>query len=92
MIIALLINILVGIFSILFGFFPVVTIADIPVIGESVSSILLQMVVMWNAFLLTFPYAQLPWNILLYVILPFEVLLLVFRFILGHRVPVSHAN
>jgi len=44
---------------------------------------------MWNAFLLTFPYAQLPWQLFKYAILPFELTMLLAKFILVSRVPAN---
>lgn len=73
-------------------FLPIVTISSIPIVGPSVYSVLVTVVSTWNAFLVTFPYAALPWKLFLFVILPFELLLLVAKLILGHRLPISHAN
>lgn len=87
MIINYLISFILGIISIFFVFLPVVTLADIPVIGDTISSLLLTMVRMWNSFIDTFPYAGTAWQVFLYVILPFELLMLVGKFFLGHRMP-----
>lgn len=89
MIVNLLINLVLLIFGTLFIFFPVVTIASIPYIGVPVSSLLTSMVLTWNAFMVTFPYAQTAWHIFLVVILPFEILMLLGKFFLGHRLPVN---
>lgn len=87
MIFNLLLNLILLVFGSLFVFFPVVAIADIPYVGSFLSSTLIQMIQVWNAFLITFPYAVTGWHIFLWVILPFEVLLLVMKFFLGHHVP-----
>lgn len=79
--------ILTSIFSLL----PVVNIASLPLIGPVLSSSLSQAVSVWNAFLVTFPYASIAWQVFLYVILPFELLMLIAKFFLGHRLP-AHTN
>jgi len=91
MIINLLINLVLLLFGALFSFMPVVTLADIPFIGEGFSNILTTAVLSWNAFCVTFPYAVTAWHALLWVILPFEIALLVLKFFLGHRTP-AHMN
>ena len=85
MIITLLINLIIMIFGVLFVFLPVVHLPDVA------NSALITMTSIWNTFLETLPYAQLPWHLFLYVILPFELLLLVAKFFLGHRLP-AHLN
>jgi len=91
MIVDALITVIITILTGIFGFLPVVTVADIPVVGSQISSTLLWVVLKWNAFLDTFPYATIVWQIFLYVILPFELLLLLGKFFLGHRLP-AHTN
>lgn len=90
----MIINLILGLFfqiaSILFVFFPVVTLSDIPFIGTTLSSGLLSFIMMWNAFMETFPYAQTAWQIVLIVIIPFEILLLVGKVFFGNRLPVNH--
>jgi len=71
------------------GLLPPVDIASIPFIGEFLSSTLITVVQVWNAFVDSFPYAGVAWNIFIWVVLPFEVILLVAKFILGHRVPTN---
>jgi len=75
----------------IFYFLPVVTISSIPVIGTAVSGYIDTIVTTWNAFMITFPYAQTGWDVFIYVILPFEILLLLGKMFLGSRVP-SHVN
>jgi len=91
MIINLLINLVLLIFGAIFVFLPEVTIASIPFIGEQLSSILQTVALTWNAFMVTFPYAQTGWQIFLTVVLPFEVLMLIAKFFFGHRLP-AHTN
>jgi len=87
MIFNLLINLVLLVFGSLFVFLPEVSIASLPYIGPSISSFLYQAMGIWNAFMVTFPYAQIGWQVFLYVILPFEVLMLVGKFFLGSRMP-----
>jgi hypothetical protein len=89
MIINLLINFLLLIFGSLFVFFPVVSISTIPLVGPSIYSSLVFMVTTWNSFMVTFPYAQVLWDSFLYIIIPFEVVMLVLKFFLGHRAPAN---
>jgi len=82
-----------GLFAILeaiFYFMPVVTIADIAYVGETISSVLYAMMGRWNAFMATFPYAQDAWELTLWIIIPFELLMLTVRLFLGSHVPIHH--
>jgi len=92
MIINLIIGAILEFFTALFYFLPVVTISSLPYVGTDLSNILDQIVLIWNAFMVTFPYAQTIWTIFLTVILPFEILLLVAKVILGSRVPAHTTN
>jgi len=87
MIVSLFINIILAIFGTLFSFLPVVSLATIPVIGETIRELLITVVQMWNAFIITFPYAEIAWLNFLVIILPFEILMLVAKFFLGSRTP-----
>jgi len=87
MLITIFINIILFVVGGIFKLLPVVTIASIPYIGDQVSSFLVTMVTTWNAFIDTFPYAGIAWNVFIYVILPFEALMLLGKFFLGHRMP-----
>jgi len=70
-------------------FFPVVTIASIPMVGPQISAVLVQVNGLFNAFLSLFPFAVIVWHLFIYVVLPFEVLLLVAKFFLGQHVPAN---
>jgi len=92
MIINLFLNFLFLVLGFVFtlgGLLPPVDIASLPFIGEFLSSTLITVVQILNAFVDSFPYAGVAWNIFIWVILPFEVVLLVAKFILGHRVPTN---
>jgi len=95
MIINLLINVILVVFNQRFslgGLLKPVTLADLPYIGDEVSSILTAVILKWNAFMATFPYAETGWHIFLWVILPFEAVMLVAKFVLGSRVPAHNVN
>ena len=89
MIIDLFIGVILSFIFAIFSFLPTVTIASLPIIGSAVSSTLILMIKYWNSFIETFPYAKLPWQIFLYVILPFEILMIIAKFFLGSRVPTN---
>jgi len=74
-----------GIMSIL----PDVTISSIAIIGEEISTLLTTMVGYWNGFLIIFPYAEIVWQMFLFVILPFEGMFLLAKLILGNRMPTN---
>jgi hypothetical protein len=90
MIITLLLNLIILIIGMIFIFLPVVTLADIPLFGGWISEYLLTIVQMWNSFCETFPYAITAWRVFLYLIIPFEILLIIARFFLGSRTPINH--
>jgi len=89
----MIIDLFLSIFNIvlasIFQFFPVVTIASLPLIGEFLRDTLVTIVTTWNAFLETFPYALVVWQVFLIVILPFEFLMLIGKLFLGSRM-ISH--
>lgn len=86
-----LITIFTGIVNGILSVVPNVTIASLPTVGQTLSDTLLSMVTTWNAFMATFPYAQTAWDLFLFVIIPFELIMLGLKFILGHHVP-AHLN
>jgi len=85
MITNLILTIIVAVFNTIMELIPSASIATIPLIGETVSAFLLTMIQTWNTFLITFPYAQTGWDVFRFVILPFELTLLVVNFFLGSR-------
>jgi len=92
MITEILLSVVLALFGIIFGFLPIVTLEGLPLIGTEVSNGLLFFVTKWNAFLVTFPYAETAWNVFLLIILPFELLILLSKFFLGSRSPASTHN
>jgi len=91
MIINLIINLILLVFGSLFVFFPVVHLSDLP-FGEQIVSVLTQIMGIWNAFVSTFPYAEIGFQVFLYVIIPFEILLIIAKFFLGSRLPANHSK
>jgi hypothetical protein len=90
MIINLLINMVVSVISAIMSFLPKVTLASIPWAGNAISVSLTTMIQLWNSFMVTFPYAVYVWHAFLWVILPFEALMLLGKFLLGHRMPANN--
>jgi len=64
-----------------------VDLSNIPYIGSAFRDILITALSYWNTALTVVPYLVLPWHIFIYVLLPFEILMLVAKVILGSRVP-----
>jgi len=91
MIINLIIGVILNLVAVIFVFLPVVHLSDLPYAGQAISDTLTTMVTTWNAFLITFPYAVVAWNVLLLIIVPFELLMLIGKFFFGHRLP-AHTN
>jgi len=89
MIITLLLNLIVLIIGMLFVFFPIVTLEDIPAIGFFVSDYLTWAVQVFNSAMETFPYAETGW-FALKIILIFELGIIAMRFFLGSRTPINH--
>jgi len=87
MIINALLGFLIAFVQLLFSWLPDVSISSIYYIGPTLNEALVLISSKWNALMVTFPYAQLGWNVFLYLILPFELLLLTLKFFLGHRAP-----
>jgi len=92
MIINLLINFLLLAFGTIFTFFPEVSIDSIPFVGQFIYDALVFAMLKWNAFMVTFPYAQTGWYIFIYGIIPFEITLLLLKFFFGHRAPINNVN
>lgn len=84
--------ILTAVLNAIFWIIPDVSISDIPLIGSVARDSLITAVSYLNSFTSAIPYFQLPWNLFVFVILPFEITLLSLKFILGHRLPINHIN
>jgi len=92
MLIQTLLNTVIEFVKAIFDLLPTATLSDLPIIGDTIAVTLETVVETWNAFMVTFPYANTLWEVFIYVILPFEILLLVAKFLLGHRVPAHTTN
>jgi len=89
MITILFINFIILVVGSIFVFLPEVSIATLPYAGQAISDTLYSAVYTWNAFLVTFPYAVVVWNMFLFVVIPLEIGLIIAKFFLGHRTPNS---
>jgi hypothetical protein len=90
MILNFIISFVAHIVDFLFGSLPNATIADLPYVGDTIQVVLIQAVSIWNSWMVTFPYSVDVWNRFVFGIIPFELLLVLVRFILGNRTPVAH--
>jgi len=81
MIIDALISIIVLFINGVFFILPEVSLPN------QVSSVLESMITTWNAFIITFPYAQTATTIFFWIVV-FEIGLLITKFFLGSRTPV----
>jgi len=89
MIINLIIQVLINILGAIFYFLPIVSIEDIPLIGESVSNTLLTIIYTWNAVVETLPYLGTVSTVFFTIIIPFEILVILSKFFLGSRSPIK---
>jgi len=92
MLLLLLTNFVILVLSFVFQIFPVVVLADIPIIGPSFSSTLTTAVLYFNSFAETLPYIRVVMDMFLFVVLPTEFLILILKFFLGSRTPISNNN
>lgn len=72
--------------------FPRVTLENIWVIGPTLRSVLVTAVGYMNSIFETLPHLEVVWNMFVYVVVPFEIVLWVMKFILGSRTPVNNLN
>jgi len=89
MIINFLIGTVVLIINAVVSIIPSVTLASIPFAGSYIQTYLTMAVQYWNGILQIVPYLQLPWHMFLWVIIPFEVMLLTAKFFFGSRLPAN---
>jgi hypothetical protein len=85
MILNYLFNAIISVINGVLSFLPQVDLYS--VFGFDFGSLLLSVIKIWNAFLETFPYAVVVWHMFIWVIIPFEILMLLGKFLLGHRMP-----
>jgi len=84
MIINLLINALLLVFGAFFLIFPVVHLPEV------LSTPLTMASSAWYGIFETIPYLEVVWNTFLYILIPFEISMIIIKFFLGHRVPSHH--
>jgi len=85
----LLVGLLYMIFA-LVGILPEAHISEIWYIGPDVYDVLVAMAQTWAGVLDTVPYFEDAWNVVKYAIIPFELLMLVLKVILGSRTPFNN--
>jgi len=86
MIIQLLITIVIGMFSVIFGWFP-----EITTLPYGIDELMVTAVQYFHGAMETLPYLEVVWNSFL-IVLGFELAMLILKFILGHRVPSNEIN
>lgn len=86
MIVSVILTVLTGALNVIFFLLPTATLESIPFIGDTIDSTLTSFVLWMNAFIDTFPYAGIVWNLFQWLIL-FEISLLVLKFFFGARTP-----
>lgn len=91
MVISLLLSAIVSIIAQLMSVLPNVGVADIPFIGGYIATYLGMAVSYINTGVIILPFLQVVWHSFVYVILPFEISLLVAKFFFGSRLP-AHIN
>lgn len=72
-----------------FSIIPRVDLGDIPILGNYIRDILIFIMGYWNSFMETLPYLIVVWQMFIYVIIPFEIGLLILKFFLASRVPAN---
>jgi len=85
-----LLQVFIIIIGVFFFILPVATISSIPIIGSTISDILYSIIISWNTFMISFPYAQTLWDVFLFVIIPFEISVLILKLVFGSRTPIQH--
>lgn len=86
MILELLIVLILGVMSLFASLFP--DYGTVPLLLPfGLDGVVSSATGIWVSFMQTFPYAIVAWHMLLWVVLPFELLMLVFKMILGSRLP-----
>lgn len=75
--------------GLVFSIIPRVDLGDIPILGNYIRDILIFIMGYWNSFMETLPYLIVVWQMFIYVIIPFEIGLLILKFFLASRVPAN---
>jgi len=69
------------------SFLPRVDLSDLPIAGPTIQETLLEVIITWNAVMVTVPYLQVVWYVFLFGVMPFELGLLLLKVFLGNRTP-----
>jgi len=91
MIINLLFNAVIAIIGIFFTLLPEATLESLPYVGDTIDSTLNSMMWYWNTIIDNIPYLQYSYNVFLWVIIPFELSILIFKVFAGQRTPIAEA-
>ena len=86
MILQLIITVIIGIFSVIFGWFPEIT--ELP---YGIDSVMVTAVSYFHGAMETLPYLTVVWDSFL-IVLGIELALLVGKLFLGHRLPAHNVN
>lgn len=91
MIITLILDFIASIISQILSILPSVGVSDIPLIGSFISYYFSLAVGYWNTFLTLFPPFAVVWSAFLYIIIPFEISMIILKVFFGSRLP-AHTN
>lgn len=91
MIITLVLNFIASFIGMVMSIVPEVTIGSVPIVGPFIVTYLGMAVGYWNTFEGILPYVGIVKDMFVYVIIPFEVTLLLVKVFFGSRTP-AHMN
>jgi len=66
-----IVSLIVDLLAMIFSWLPVVTVSSIPIVGNTLNTVVPWMFGVWNSFMITVPYAIFPFHVFLYAIIPF---------------------
>lgn len=90
MIFNFLISFVVLILGSIFGLLPEYGISDIPYVGQWVYATLQIAVEYMNEFLTIVPPLETLWHVFIWVVIPFELVLMIVKLLLGSRTPANY--
>jgi len=89
MIITFILSSVVNLLTQIFSALPSVGVADIPYIGDFIATYLTLAVSYMNTAIGILPFLGIVWHTFIWVVLPFEMALLIAKFLFGSRLPVN---
>jgi hypothetical protein len=92
MIITLILQFIVSFIGMVMSIVPTAHIGQVPLVGEDIVTYLNMMVGSYNLGASILPYLSIVKSMLVYVILPFEISVLLLKVFLGSRTPVREIN